>query len=71
MTQAELNPQPLPPGRVDLGQLTEAVTSSVRNALEERAATANTPQVFRNPRIIIGIIMEPQLQEQLQAASPG
>jgi hypothetical protein len=57
MSEAQLNPQPLPP--VDLGKLTEAVTVSVRNALEERAATANTPQVFRNPRIIIGIIIEP------------
>lgn len=56
---ADLNPQPLPP-RVDLGQLTEAVTASVRSALEDRAATAATPEVFRNPRIIIGIIFEPQ-----------
>lgn len=55
---AALNPQPLPPV-VDLGRLTEAVTISVRNALEERAATAATPAVFRNPRIIVGIIIEP------------
>jgi hypothetical protein len=60
----QLNPQPLPPGKVDLGNLTEAVTASVRNALEERAATASTPQVFRNPRIIIGIIIEPQALAQ-------
>jgi hypothetical protein len=59
MATDELNPQPLPP-KVDLGQLTEAVTASVRNALEERATTENTAQVFRNPRIIIGIIIEPQ-----------
>jgi hypothetical protein len=59
----QLNPQPLPP-RVDLGHLTEAVTASVRNALEERAATTSTPQVFRNPRIIIGIIIEPQALAQ-------
>ena len=64
MSETELNPQPLPPGKVDLGNLTEAVTASVRNALEERAATANTPQVFRNPRIIIGIIIEPQALAQ-------
>lgn len=57
-----LNPQPLPPG-VDLGRLTEVVTASVRNALEERAATAATPAVFRNPRIIIGIIIEPPALE--------
>jgi hypothetical protein len=59
MSETELNPQPLPP-KVDLGQLTETVTASVRKALEERAVTTSTPQVFRNPRIIIGIIMEPQ-----------
>ena len=57
--QSELNPQPLPP-RVDLGSLTEAVTASVRSALEQRAVSATTPAVFRNPRIIIGIIVEPQ-----------
>ncbi|WP_323120840.1 hypothetical protein [Burkholderia alba] len=49
-----------PVPKVDLGQLTEAVTASVRNALEERAPTEATARVFRNPRIIIGIIMEPQ-----------
>jgi hypothetical protein len=60
----ELNPQPLPPKVVDLGQLTEAVTASVRSALEDRPATANTPQVFRSPRIIIGVIIEPQALAQ-------
>ena len=35
MSNAELNPQPLPP-RMDLAELTEAVTASVRRALEER-----------------------------------
>jgi hypothetical protein len=60
---ADLNPQPLPP-KVNLGDLTEAVTASVRNALEQRAATAATPQVFRNPRIIIGVIVEPQALNQ-------
>jgi hypothetical protein len=55
-----LNPQPIPPGKIDLGTLTEAVTASVRNALEQRAATAATPEVFRRPRIIIGVIVEPQ-----------
>ncbi|MBK8211441.1 MAG: hypothetical protein IPK78_17305 [Rhodospirillales bacterium] len=59
MSNAELNPQPLPP-RVDLAQLTEAVTASVRRALEERPAGAQTPTVFRNPRIIVGFILEPQ-----------
>ena len=63
MAQDELNPQPLPPS-VDLGQLTEAVTASVRKALEQRPATEATAQVFKNPRIIIGIIMEPQASER-------
>jgi hypothetical protein len=44
---------------VDLGTLTEVVTTSVRRALEEHAATAATPELFRNPRVIVGIIIEP------------
>jgi hypothetical protein len=60
---SELNPQPIPP-KVDLGQLTEAVTASVRSALEERPVTSSTPPVFRNPRVIIGIIIEPQALAQ-------
>jgi hypothetical protein len=63
MSETRRNPQPEPPS-VSLGSLTEAVTTSVRNALEERAATPNTPQVFRNPRIIIGIIIEPPVLQQ-------
>jgi hypothetical protein len=60
MATEDISPQPLPTiPRVDLGDLTEAVTASVRNALEERPPTENTAQVFRNPRIIIGIIIEP------------
>jgi hypothetical protein len=59
MSQADLNPQPLPP-RVDLAELTEAVTASIRRALEEREVGARTASVFRNPRIIVGIILEPQ-----------
>jgi hypothetical protein len=62
MTETQLNPQPLPPAKVDLGNLTEAVTTSVRNALEARAATRSTPPVFRNPRITVGIIIEPSAQ---------
>jgi hypothetical protein len=54
-----VNPEPIPPGKIDLGTLTEAVTTSVRNALEQRAATTSTPQVFQKPRIIIGVIVEP------------
>lgn len=58
MANAELNPQPLPP-RVDLADLTEAVTASVRRAIEERKLSPETPAVFRNPRIIVGVIVEP------------
>ena len=47
------------PPKVDLGQLTAAVTASVRAALEERTPGPNTAPVFRNPRIIIGVIIEP------------
>lgn len=59
MSNAELNPQPLPP-RIDLAELTETVTASVRRALEEREVSARTPRVFSNPRIIVGVILEPQ-----------
>lgn len=60
MPDNKLNPQPLPPGaKVDLGELTEVVTQAVRNALESRPATAHLPPVFRNPRIIVGIIIDP------------
>lgn len=58
----DLNPQPLPP-RVDLGSLTEVVTASVRQALEDRKIVDTTPPVFRNPRILIGIIIEPPIFE--------
>ena len=58
MAANELNPQPLPP-RVELGNLTSEVTRAVQSALEHRAAGPNTPAVFRNPRIIIGLVLEP------------
>jgi hypothetical protein len=61
MDKLELNPQPEPPGKpkIDLADLTEAVTSSVRRVLEEREISEKTPGVFRNPRIVIGVIFEP------------
>lgn len=58
MSETRTNQQPLPRGSVDLGSLTEAVTAAVRNAMEQRAATPSTPQVFVSPRIIIGLIIE-------------
>ena len=60
--EVRLNPQPLPPGAIDLGNLTAQVTVAVRNALEQRAATDSTPAVFKNPRIIIGYILEPPIE---------
>jgi hypothetical protein len=48
MPDNKLNSQPLPP-RVDFGELTTAVTQAVRDALESRPATANTPLVFAIP----------------------
>jgi len=59
MAKDELNPQPLPPRRIDFGDLTETITASVRAALEQRPATSATPDVFVRPRFIIGIIFEP------------
>ncbi len=58
MAANELNPQPLPP--VQLGSLTAEVTRAVQAALEHRPAGTATPDVFRNPRLIIGLILEPQ-----------
>ena len=70
MADNQLNPQPLPPGaKVDLGELTEAVTVAVRNALESRPATDNTPPVFRNPHIIIGIIIDPSTSRSVRNTS--
>jgi hypothetical protein len=61
MSKDALNPQPEPPGKpkIDLSDLTEAVTGAVRRAIEDRQVTEGTPEVFHNPRIIIGIIFEP------------
>jgi hypothetical protein len=48
------------PPRIDVGELAEAVIVSVRQALEEHEALdVRVPPVFRNPRIICGIILEP------------
>ena len=54
-----MSTQPEPSASVDLGDLTDVVTKSVRRALEEHEITAATPAVFRNPRIIVGFIIEP------------
>ncbi len=56
MAANELNPQPLPP--VQLGALTTEVTRAVQAALAHRPADGQ--EVFRNPRLIIGLILEPQ-----------
>lgn len=44
--------------KVDLSDLTEAVMAAVRRAIEERQAPGGAP-AFHNPRIIVGIILEP------------
>jgi hypothetical protein len=61
MNKDTLNPQPEPPGspKIDLSDLTEAVTGAVRRAIEARQVTEGTPEVFHNPRIIVGFILEP------------
>ena len=56
----ELNPQPLPPGSIDVGHLTETVTRAIQNAL---AQAGEGRSLITNPRIIVGIIAEPQLRE--------
>jgi len=52
------------PPRIDVGDLTNAVIASVRQALEQRqapVASGGSPPVFTNPRIIVGIVLEPGL----------
>jgi len=41
--------------RIDLGDLTEAVTTAVHRSL----AAQKTDPIWRNPRIICGLIFEP------------
>ncbi len=55
-------------GKVDVGDLTEAVTTAVSNALIQRKASSETPEMVWNPRIIIGLILE-GLSGNLPAAS--
>jgi len=43
--------------RIDIGDLTEAVTTAVQRALQ-----AQKGDLFRNPRIIVGFILEPQVR---------
>jgi hypothetical protein len=64
----ELNPQPLPPrsGTIDIGHLTEVVTGAIQRSLSQHQGKA----VIVNPRIIIGIIAEPQLLQQLEHGGP-
>jgi hypothetical protein len=68
MSQSELNPQPLPPrsGSIDIGHLTETVTTAIQRSLSQHQGKA----VIVNPRIIVGIIAEPQLLQQLQHGGP-
>jgi hypothetical protein len=52
------------PSRIDVGDLTTVVIASVRQALERREAPVaggGDPPVFRNPRIIVGVVLEPGL----------
>ena len=56
-SQDELNPQPLPPGGIDLGTLTETVTRAIQSALTQGEGRKLIP----NPRIIVGIIAEPHV----------
>jgi hypothetical protein len=56
MATNELNPQPLPP--VQLGALTTEVTRAVQAALAHPPTQGS--ELFRNPRLIIGLILEPQ-----------
>jgi hypothetical protein len=60
MSNQKLKTQP----GIELGELTQAVTSAIRSALEQRVSSANTAKVFKNPRIIIGVILEAAGGEQ-------
>jgi hypothetical protein len=52
-------PEPQQIKRIDIGELTENVTIAVQRALE--AQKAGSQGLFRNPRIIVGFIIEPQV----------
>jgi hypothetical protein len=59
----DLNPQPLPP-KIEFAALTEAISGAVMRAIETQTK-ANSP--FRNPRIICGFIIEPQILQAIEA----
>ena len=45
--------------RIEIGDLTEAVTSAVNRALQAQKSDEPVPSPWRYPRIIIGLIYEP------------
>lgn len=61
----ELNPQPLPPGKVSLDDFVEAVTRGVNRAIEVKTGGVVTTSLGRPP-IIIGIILDPVALSQVQ-----
>jgi hypothetical protein len=61
----ELNPQPLPPGKVNLDDFVEAVTKGVSRAIEVRTSNVEATS-FKRPPIIIGIILDPAALSQTQ-----
>ncbi|HEY5139538.1 MAG TPA: hypothetical protein VIJ25_09535 [Methylococcales bacterium] len=61
----ELNPQPLPPGKVNLDDFVEAVTKGVSRAIEVRISDVEATS-FRRPPIIIGIFLDPAALNQVR-----
>jgi len=64
MAKARLRPR-ASRSEVNLADLTKTVTDSVRQVLEERPVSSRTPPLFKNPRIIIGLIIEPPVRPEV------
>jgi hypothetical protein len=58
-SMADLNPQPLPPKTIPFDAFVETTTQAVLRAVQAQSAGSGTATPVRPPRIIIGIIAEP------------
>ena len=57
------------PKRIDIGDLTEAVTVAVQRAIQSNVRQANNP--WNHPRIICGLILEPRDWSQIPTQQQG
>jgi hypothetical protein len=66
---ADLNPQPLPPKTIAFDDFVESTTQAMLRAVQAQSVRSATNVPLRPPRIIIGIIAEPnaELSQVIQA----